>query len=292
MIFGTLEILRSGVALDLTDVENYVVESYEGFGMPPLHRITERGPLQHGESDRGYRLDPRMIQLVLMLRADSWANFYTRRNELIEQLSPTLAAALNLRFTQPDGAIRQIDCYCAEGPQFSKRDGRRYQLQRAAVRLVCPDPAWYDPSRQSVRIVGETGGSGFAFPMPVPWTFGGTTVGAETMVNYAGNWIEYPEIEIVGPIADARIEHLDTGEVLDFDGTTINDGDSYTIDLKYGYKTVKNGSGTNKISDLTPASDLATWHLEPGENNLAFSGTSAGTNTAIVVRWYNRYLGV
>src|SRR5512139_3343689 len=143
MIFGTLEILRSGVALDLTDVENYVVENYEGFGMPPLHRITERGPLQHGESDRGYRLDPRMIQLVLMLRADSWDDFYARRQELIDQLSPTNDAALNLRFTQPDGTARQIDCYCAEGPTFSKKEAFKYRGQRAAVRLICPDPAWY-----------------------------------------------------------------------------------------------------------------------------------------------------
>lgn len=292
MIFGTLEILRSGVALDLTDVENYVVENYEGFGMPPLHRLTERGPLQHGESDRGYRLDPRMIQLVLMLRANDWAEFYSRRQELINQLSPTLDAALNLRFTQPDGTVRQVDCYCAEGPQFSKRDAFRYAGQRAAVRLICPDPAWYDPTRQSVRIVGETGGSGFAFPMAVPWTFGGTTVGAETAIVYTGSWIEYPEIEIIGPVSDPRIEHLDTGEVLDFDGTTIVDGDSYIIDLRYGYKTVVNGSGLNKISDLTADSDLATWHLIPGTNNLQFSGTSAGTNTAIVVRWYRRFLGI
>jgi hypothetical protein len=292
MIFGTLELLRNDVALDLSDVENYVVENYEGFGMPPLHRLTERGPLQHGESDRGYRLDPRMIQLVLMLRAESWAAFYTRRQELIDQLSPTLDAALNLRFTQPDGTVRQVDCYCAEGPQFSKRDAHRYQGQRAAVRLICPDPAWYDPTRQSVRIVGETGGSGFAFPMAVPWTFGGTTVGAETAIDYDGTWIEYPEIEIIGPIADPRIEHLDTGDVLDFDGTTIADGDSRIIDLRYGYKTVVDGSGANKIADLTSDSDLATFHLKPGTNNLGFSGTSAGTNTAIVVRWYRRYLGV
>lgn len=292
MIFGTLEILRSGVALDLTDVENYVVENYEGFGMPPLHRLTERGPLQHGESDRGYRLDPRMIQLVLMLRANDWAEFYSRRQELIEQLNPTLDAALNLRFTQPDGTVRQIDCYCAEGPQFSKRDAFRYAGQRAAVRLVCPDPAWYDPTRQSVRIVGDVGGAGFAFPMAVPWTFGGTVVSSETSINYPGTWIEYPEIVITGPITDARIEHLETGDVLDFDGVTIADGDYYTIDLRFGYKTVVDSAGTNKIADLSSESDLATWHLNPGENNLALSGTGGGTNTAIVIRYYYRYLGV
>lgn len=292
MNFGTLEIMRSGVALDLTDVENYVLENYEGFGMPPLHRIMERGPLQHGESDRGYRLDQRVIQLVLMLRGSSWGSIYDRRQDLINQLSPTNDAALNLRFTQPDGTVRQIDGYCTDGPQFSKKDSRRYQLQRAAFRLICPDPAWYDPTRQSVRVVGVTGGVGFAFPGEVPWTFGGTTMMTNTSLDYAGTWLDYPEIEIIGPVTDAKVEHLDTGDVLDFDGVTIDDGDSYIIDCRYGIKTVVDSAGANKISDLTPDSDLATWHLFPGTNNLAFSGTAAGTNTAVVIRWYNRYLGV
>jgi hypothetical protein len=289
---GTFEILKNSVALDLSDLSNFVLENYEGFGMAPLRRITERGPLQHGQSDVGYRLEPRLIQLVLALRSTSWIGFYARRQELLNHFSPVDDSPIILRFTQPDGTVRQIDGYVIDGPDFPKQSAVRSLVQRVALRISCPDPAWYDPTRQSVRIVGVTGGSGFTFPMIVPWTFGGATVNSETTINYAGTWLEYPEIQIVGPIQDARIEHVDSGDVLDFDGNTIADGDSYTIDLRYGYKTIVDSAGGNQIAKLTADSDLATWHMSPGENNLHITGASADTTTAIVLRWYNRYLGV
>lgn len=289
---GKLEILRGDSALDLTDLANYALQGVDGFGMSPLHRITERGPLQHGESDLGYRLDPRLIQVTLNLRAASWSTFYARRQELLYYLSPASNAPVKLRFTQPDGAIRQIDGYIVDGPDFPKGDARRFQVQKAAFRMSCPDPAWYDPARQSLRIVAASGGSGFAFPMAVPWTFGGSSVDADVALDYDGTWLEYPEIVITGPIADARVENIETGDVLDFDGLTIADGDNIAIDLRYGYKTIVDQGGVNQIDKLTPDSDLATWHLVPGTNNIAFTGVSASTNTSIILRWYNRYLGV
>ena len=40
---------------------------HEGTGMQPRHDITQRGPMEHGESYLDYRLDPRDIDLLLML---------------------------------------------------------------------------------------------------------------------------------------------------------------------------------------------------------------------------------
>jgi len=292
MISGTLEIVRGTETLDISDVVHYALDEVDGFGMPPIARLSEKGPLQHGESDRGYRLGARLIQCVLTLRATGWAEYYSRRQELLGFLSPTNDSPISLRFTQPDGTVRQIDGYAAEGPSFSKRDAKLYQFHKVAFRLSCPDPAWYDPERKIVRVVGSSGGDGFAFPLAVPWTFGGTSVNTELSLDYDGTWLEYPEIVITGPISDPRIEHMETGDVLDFDGATIDNGDSYTIDLRYGYKTIVDGSGTTKIAELTPESDLATWRLQTGANTVAFSGVSAGANTSIVLRYYNRYLGV
>lgn len=290
--FGRLELIRNGAALDLNDIEHYAVLNYDGFGIPPLHRLTERGPLQHGVSDRGYRLDPRLIQIILNLRAANWTEMYARRQELLGYLTPAGEPDLALRITLPDGSIRQIDVTDVDGPTYARADALAGKFQKAAIRLMAADPAWYDPVRQSVRVVGATGGSGFAFPLTVPWTFGGTTVSATVNLNYPGTWLEYPEIVITGPVSDARIEHVESGNVLDLDGTVIDEGDHYTIDLRYGYKTVVDAAGANKIADLTPESDLAIWALQPGTNTIEFGGVSAGENTSIILRWYNRYLGV
>ena len=290
MISATIEILRGDQALDISDLTNYAVLEMDGLGMAPLHRISERGPLQHGESDRGYRLDPRMIQMVLNLRSASWAGHYSQRQELLDWLSPT--ETISLRHSQPSGTVRQIDCYCVSGPEFATKDRSSFQFQKAAIRLVCPDPAWYDPARQSVRVNAGGGGTGFLFPGAVPWTFGGADIDADVVVEYAGTWLEYPEITIFGPIDDARIKNTETGNVLEFGGPTIEAGDYYVIDLRYGYKTVVDSTGANKIADLTAASDLATWCLQPGSNTINFSGENASDATAMVIRWYNRYIGV
>jgi hypothetical protein len=119
-------------------------------------------------------------------------------------------------------------------------------------------------------------------------------VGAQT-IAYAGTFPEYPIITVEGPITDPVITNETTGEVLDFTGITIAAGTVYTIDLRYGYKTVVNQAGTNKIADLTAASDLATWHLEiapiasGGNNIITASGTATTGDTVITLTYYKRY---
>jgi len=290
---GTYEIITSAGTLDISDLSHYAVLEIDGFGMPPLTRISEQGPLQHGESDRGYRLTPRVLQVALNLRATSWADLYVRRQELLDYLSPVGDAALSLRFTEPDGVtVRQIDGYCVDGPLFSSKDRKGRNWQKCAFRLKCPDPAWYDPTQQSIRVVGSGGGAGFAFPLAVPWTFGGTTIDTTFVLDYDGSWLEYPEIVAIGPITSLKIEHLESGDKLDFSGITIDTGDYYTIDLRYGHKTIVDSSGSNKISELSTDSDLATWRLNPGTNSIQFTGVSGSEATAVLIRYYKRYLGV
>jgi len=294
MSFGKLEIVRgSGDALDLSDLAHYAVTDYDGFGAAPMHLITERGPLQHGASYRGYRLDERVMQIGLALRAASWDDMYLQRGELLEWLSPVADAPLILRFTLPDDTVRQIDCYCTDGPTYGRKDALGHLIQKAVIQLTAVDPAWYDPERQAVQAVsGPSGGDGWDFPLTGKWTFGGQTVDVESAVDYAGTWIEYPEILINGPISDPKITHVETGETLDFDGTVLAEGESLTIDLRYGYKTVVDQDGANQVGALTADSDLASWHLQPGDNTVRFEGTGAGAATLIAMRYYNRYLGV
>lgn len=286
---GSIELVKNGVALDISDMRHYAVESSDGFGMAPLHRITERGPLQHGQTDRGYRLDARLIQMVIALRAGGWSEMYARRRELLSFLSPMSDCIL--RHTQPDGTMRQIGVRLTDGPTFSSKDRLVDRVQRAAIRLTCDDPAWYDPERKSIRATGGSGGTGFQFPGAVPWQFGGSSVDVDVVVDYGGDWVDYPELQVNGPIENARIENQDTGDVLEFSGL-IDAGEYVVIDLRYGAKTVIDGAGDNRISMLTGDSNLATWRLVPGPNTINFSGGNAGAATSLVVRWYDRYLGV
>jgi len=68
--------------------------------------------------------------------------------------------------------------------------------------------------------------------------------------------------------------------------------------LEYGYKTVTDSSGTNQIADLTSDSDLATFHLAAspevaaGNNSITVQGNDATEETGVMLRWYERFLGI
>lgn len=115
---------------------------------------------------------------------------------------------------------------------------------------------------------------------------------ASKTINNGGTYAALPIVYLVGPIEDPVLTNTTTGEVLDFTGITIASGDTYIIDCRYGYKTVKNAAGTNKIADLTATSDLATFHLKPGDNAFTLAGTSVNANTQVTINFYPRYVGL
>ena len=126
---------------------------------------------------------------------------------------------------------------------------------------------------------------------------GTLSIASSVTIVYNGSFLTYPIITMTGPVTDPILTNVSTGEDLDFTGITIAGGDTYTIDCRFGYKTVKNAAGTNKIADLTAASDLATFHLgaDPevsgGANAFTLTGTSTDANTTVTVTYNERFVG-
>lgn len=122
-------------------------------------------------------------------------------------------------------------------------------------------------------------------------------LGASKTITYGGSFLTYPVVTITGPITDPILTNVSTGEDLDFTGITIASGDTYTIDCRFGYKTVKNAAGTNKIADLTAASDLVSFHLgaDPevsgGANAFTLTGTGTDANTEVTITYNERFVG-
>jgi len=285
----TLELIRGGTAYSLDDGTYCKWIGDDGWGIAPLHRLTERGPLQHGDTDRGYRLDPRVGQLALIILADTEDAMYAARDTLMGLFAPT--AALALRWTLAT-RTRQIDVHLVGGMTMSSTE-RGVWAQKVAVTLRAPDPTFYDPAGKAVTFRLGGGGDALEIPLEVPMVVGASTIDSVTVVENDGNWLSYPHlIRITGPIEDVVIENETTGEVLSFDGVTIAGGDYYDIDLRYGHKTVVDAAGTNKIADLTADSDLATWHLAPGANSIRVTGLDATEATRVDINFFERYLGI
>ena len=288
-----LSVIVAGVETALTDEAPFWVESIEGADAAPLHRLLERGPQQHGDSDAGFRLDPREIELVIGFRTTGLSD--ASRRSLLAPFKPRNTAGI-FRAALDTGLVLQIDWHAARGPLMPRR-GRDLDVQRAAVVLRCADPRFYDPDQHAVDFGLGGGGDAFEVPLTVPVEVGASTLDQSIVITYAGDLLEHPTVIVTGPIDDCVITNETTGETLDFTGLSLGAGETRTLDLRYGYKTVVDELGANALADLTDASDLATFHLAadpdaPGGNNsLRVTGSAVTTATAVRMRYYDRYSG-
>ena len=286
---------KNGVEIRLDDEQNglYLL-SYDGVGMPAFHRLIERGPLQHGITDVGYRLDERTIILVLGIYAGNEADFYDKRSELLNLFKPdTVEGVLKFEISTGEGTtVRAIKGHLASGLEFVGDDKLEY-FQKTALVIKCPDPAWYDPEGVSVDFNISGGSDAMYVPMPVPMLVGASSIDAVYPVDYGGSVESFPVITIQGPITDCVITNNTTGDKLDFTGLTIGSSDIYTIDLRYGHKTVVDQSGASKLDKLTNDSDLATFCLVPDTvNSISVTGTGATSDTSINLAFFERFIGI
>jgi hypothetical protein len=274
------------------------VLDHNGLGMAPVRRQSVQGPTQHGETLVAARLRPRIVTLKLKIPGTSLSNLWTQHN-LYTRMMNQINSQFYLDVTLDSGATRRLDVAYYAGLDLP----REARLSRAAVatetvQLIADDPILYDTTPIVYTFGISGGGTGTPVPLLIPWTVGASTVNHTQTIAYAGTWEELPVIRINGQIEDCVITNNATGEKIDFTGTTIADSDWYEVDLRYGYKTVTDSSGANKLADLTSDSDLATWHLAPhpevvnGNNSITVTGSNANANTEVVLTYYTRYVGL
>jgi len=268
----------------------------DGLGLAPLRRLQQRGPMQHGSTDVGFRLDPRVFSLLIALSGSSITELYHRRDELLSFLVPTTELAL--RFELDDGTQRQIDCRLIDAPMgYDARNVRT--AQTVGLRFLASDPTFYDPVARHINMA-EGGVTGWTVPTMVPLTVAASSLDTVFSLTYNGNWRSLPwRIRIRGPITNPVMRNLTTDEKLDFTGTALaNDSEYLEIDCRYGRKSVVDQTGANRIADLTADSDLATWHLAAhpeapgGVNDLEAEGADITSDTTVVINYFERYLGI
>lgn len=288
------QIIRGSQFVDITDLVNYGLVEFDGFGMPDVRRLTQRGPLQNGDTDVGFRLDPRIMRLAVIAYAGDEQGIINKRAALLGLLRPG-NGGLILRWTY-DGVSKQIDCHYAGGMTLPSTDWKLGH-HRAVFELRAADPTWYMTDSTTITWANDGGGSGFTFPLPMPFTFGGSTINANQSVDLsnANAWETFPTIYIYGRINSPIVTNQTTGDTLDFTGNNVGVGEYIVIDLAYGTKTVNLVSGgvsTNWVSKLTTSSDLATFSLQPGENTVNLSGSNADSTTRVEMIYNERLVGV
>jgi hypothetical protein len=267
----------------------------ENFGMAPLHMITSRSPVQHGDTTLDFRLDPRVIQIPLLVECETLQEQYDQRNYLLQLFKPSNNdSALIVEY--PDGRQRVITTRVLGGLDFNMETSAGHSI-RAVVKLRCSDPTWYNPQENTLPIATAEG-SPTAYPKVYPVTYG-TGFGIPYSITYDGTWLSYPIITVTGPVTNFSLTNTSSGQNITVtSGTVIAAGTSWRFDLRYGYKTVTDDSGNNRIGLITSSSELAQFAIFPapdvtnGINNLIVTGTGTTSASSVYISYYDRFIGI
>jgi hypothetical protein len=277
---------RDGRVLELNKSPYFLVD-HDGFGMVETPRIEDSGPLQDGTTDRGIKLPPRDLVLYIRIYAESFDDYYAKREELLRWFTPSgRPGIISL------GSKRAIAGYPIGGLGFEAENREGVTHSVAAV-IHCSDPLWYDPEVKSSGFYAGGGQSVGVVPMSVPFTVGTSVMDITSGIDYRGSYEAYPVIRIYGPIDNPKIVNELSGAVIEFANTTIPSGDYYEINLAYGYKTVKDKDGNNQTNKVTEGSSLASFSLLPvGSNPLTVTGSSISGTTYVEISWNAKFIGV
>lgn len=291
----TITVIVGSTAFVMQD-NGYYLTGEEGTGAAPSQRLETRGAQQHGSTDRGFFLRPRFFGLTFSIAGTDFATFKTARNQFSRVFKPT--RSMSLLWTYTDGDLRQIDCVPLNSPDFPS--GRRSGFaDNVPIEFKAAQPWFYDPVQQQITFALGGGSGAFDIPLAIPWSIGASALSQTKTISYAGTWRSNPIITIDGPATDAVLTNLLTDEKLDFTGVTINAADQYVIDTRYGFKTVTDLAGDNKLADLTDDSDLGSFHIEEPDgddatknNDLQFVATAVTAATEVFVRYSINYTGI
>lgn len=292
---NVLSAIVAGTRYRLDDGNPFYWVGDDGLGMAPLHRLSERSPVQHGETDLGFRLDPRNISIILDTVCFNRSSWEQARAKVLDIFKPS-NTPITLELELNEGTFR-IDTYYI-GQMTMPSVDRIGWSQKILVQLKAPDPTFYKSSIEDILFALGGGSDTMEVPTTIPMTVGASSIDSIYSVNYEGTFKTYPSIRIKGAITDPVIENTSTGLKLDFTGVTIAAGDYYDIDLRFGYKTVVDSNGDNQISKLvSESSDLVDFAIEPaptvpnGNNSIRVTGTGITENTEVRLTYYNRFVG-
>lgn len=287
----------NGVTHELSRGEPLTVKAVNGKAVPEVKPLTERGPLQDGDTDNDFRVEARIIMIQLQAARDVVAGWsYANLCDYVDRIFRPSNVPIRFGYRRDNGTTREIVVRSLGGNSVEHTLESELHFD-TVVPLRAADPFWYDPAGVSISFGVGGGGTGFVVPTPVPSFIGASTLDQLFPIHYDGTYKDYPIIKIYGPITDPVITNLTTDRVISFAGITIEAGDWYTVDLRYGRKRVYRNGVETDIRTHEAIGDLATFALEAdaeapnGINDIHVTGTTINAATQIYIDYFNRYVG-
>lgn len=269
-----------GAVLDLNDGAERWVRELGGAGVGGITTVASETPLRDGAAYVESQLDVRKLSVMLSVYGASYADFWSKRQELVAALNPARGEGL-LMFA-PDAQVYEIDAVLSAGLGYSDQRGRDGQ----GVPLVfdCHDPAW------RVALINEATlnsvAAGLSVPVSVPVSIG--LGGTSSALTNSGDLESFPEIHLSSmAAADTPVlTNTTAGKSFGLTGT-YTDPNTVTVDMDD--RTVVDENGASLMSARQSTAEM--WSLAPGVASTITTSQSGGTYVARV-RWWTRLAGV
>lgn len=311
---SNLTLIRNGVETSLSDgtvllntPDGPVTLLYiadDGLGMAPITRFSERAPAQHGDTDLGFLLEPRVVSYIFAIYApptDDSRHLDAARMLLLKQFRPS-RDAVSFRYDRANGDVMQIDGHFTGGMQFGSADREPGAwFQRFSADFKMPDPTWYDPTPMVFTLTNTNWSSGMPVPLVVPVAVGASDFNASQVIVYTGTWESYPALRITGPIRSPIITHTQLGLTLPLTangGATIGQGEYWDINLEGSFKTIVDSAGVSQMAYLADPNNLDTFRfaavpdIADGSNTIVMTGAGSNGNTSLRIGFRERYIGI
>lgn len=284
---ATLTAIVGSTSVVLSDGNPYALLSAKGMGGAPIERVTLRGPAQHGDTDYGYRLRPREIELEIGFKATTDALLDGYRDTLTHLFKPLTSTVVTLRYTRDDGEVRQLDCYSVAAVQIDLvPEYRPGHYHRATVHLYAPDPAFYRQAPGTATVTGTVNFdtnwwlAGGAIPSSSVQMHGGTPALDEAFsfagsIAAVGGWTLAVNASYVSPAGTQA--YMFSGTAADIltnyprfgvAGTNVYGGTSYVFGRNVPMGTTQMVSGGFNV--YMAASDPSGYDFSDGSRNSAY----------------------
>lgn len=172
----SLQAIVGSTTYNLSDGAPFSLEDAAGLAMPSVVRYEQTSPLQHGATDLGYNLQPRVMTLALSFVAATDAILDGYRDNLNGIFKPSNGQAVQLRYTRDDDEVRQIDVHATDAAIEIERTHRPGHLHKAVIQLRAADPIWYAPTPGTVT---------FGTANHDDWWLAGGAIGSWLVREYA-----------------------------------------------------------------------------------------------------------
>jgi len=308
--FTKYEIVRNGVATDVSDAVEWLRGGDDGFGLPDIEPLVEVGPNQDGSTDKGFRLKSRVINLALNgFPAARGAEYWDFRERWLKLVKPTDVRTV-LRVTAGSW-VREIVVKTIGGSKLARKQGQGLVVSDG-VQLMAHDPTWYDPAGVALSFAGGAGGTGTPVPLIVPMTVGASDVNVSVPHGYQGTWRAFPVVRITGPVTNAVVLNTTTGMKLhdrhEAGFHRVHDP-GRGVDRGRLCLRQKDSGGSGRCKPDLAAdqrqrpgwvrhSDLVGFAFEAdpeapdGINVIQVTGSAASAATKIDITYLNRYIGI